>query len=91
MKLFITIIFSFFIVSTSSAQTKDETIKWLRDKLENYIEAEPNKLSNGDYTFYDIKLESINECEIVFIRSTKYNENSGWGRITRITLPTQIS
>ena len=52
------LIASFCLLNTLSyAQTKEETISWLKEKLGSYMKTEDNTKA---------KLVSINECEIVF-------------------------
>ena len=58
--LLTTIYFLVFLGFTmqSQAQTKEETISWLKEKLGKYAE--------GPNSFTNITLQRINECEIVF-------------------------
>jgi hypothetical protein len=55
----------------SHAQTKEETIEWLKEKLGSYIE-NPYK---ENYSYRNLKLVSINECEIVISFEEKYSGN----------------
>ena len=61
----------------SYAQTKEETIEWLKEKFANahlYDFMEPAKQK--------VKIESINECEVVFTYESKRKEDGGFSRIT---------
>ena len=61
----------------SYAQTKEETISWLKEKFANahlYDFMEPAKQK--------VKIESINECEVVFTYESKRKEDGGFSRIT---------
>ena len=61
----------------SYAQTKEETIAWLKEKFANahlYDFMEPAKQK--------LKIESINECEVVFTYESKRKEDGGFSRIT---------
>ena len=63
----------------SYAQTKEETIAWLKEKFANahlYYFMEPAKQK--------LKIESINECEVVFTYESKRKEDGGF---TRTTIP----
>ena len=63
----------------SYAQTKEETIEWLKEKFANahlYYFMEPAKQK--------LKIESINECEVVFTYESKRKEDGGF---TRTTIP----
>ena len=63
----------------SYAQTKEETIAWLKEKFANahlYDFMEPAKQK--------LKIESINECEVVFTYESKRKEDGGF---TRTTIP----
>ncbi len=63
----------------SYAQTKEETIAWLKEKFANahlYDFMEPAKQK--------VKIESINECEVVFTYESKRKEDGGF---TRTTIP----
>lgn len=61
---------------TSFAQTKEETISWLKEKLQANI-------SPGGSSFKEITIQSVNECEIVIMH--KLGE-ANW----KYTLPTKI-
>ena len=61
---------------TSFAQTKEETISWLKEKLQDNI-------SPGGSSFKEITIQSVNECEIVIMH--KLGE-ANW----KCTLPTKI-
>ncbi len=65
------IIASFFLLSTFSyGQTKEETISWLKEKLEKHFYVFPRECKLGcEYTFQSVE---INECEI------KYNIKYWW-------------
>ncbi len=72
-------IFAIFLLlqaTTSFAQTKEEKINWLKETLQKYIIG-----LNQQYT--DCKLESIDECKLVF--SYKYKSQQ-----YLTTLPTSI-
>ena len=61
----------------SFGQTKEETIAWLKEKFANahlYDFMEPAKQK--------LKIESINECEVVFTYESKRKEDGGFSRIT---------
>ena len=61
----------------SYAQTKEETIEWLKEKFANahlYDFMEPAKQK--------VKIESINECEVVFTYESKRKEDGGFSRTT---------
>lgn len=61
----------------SYAQTKEETIAWLKEKFANaylYDFMEPAKQK--------VKIESINECEVVFTFESKREEDGGFSRNT---------
>ena len=61
----------------SYAQTKEETIAWLKEKFANahlYDFMEPAKQK--------VKIESINECEVVFTYESKRKEDGGFSRTT---------
>ena len=61
----------------SFGQTKEETITWLKEKFANahlYDFMEPAKQK--------LKIESINECEVVFTYESKRKEDGGFSRIT---------
>ena len=61
----------------SYAQTKEETIEWLKEKFANahlYDFMEPAKQK--------LKIESINECEVVFTFESKREEDGGFSRYT---------
>ena len=65
------------ISSNSYGQTKEETIAWLKEKFANahlYDFMEPAKQK--------LKIESINECEVVFTYESKRKEDGGFSRIT---------
>ena len=77
MKLKIIIIGLLLMFSLKSfAQTKEETMSWLKEKLQSNI-------SPGGSSFKDITVQSINECEIVI--TLKLGEMN-W----KYTLPTKI-
>lgn len=61
---------------TSFAQTKEETISWLKEKLQANI-------SPGGSSFKEITIHSVNECEIVI--TLKLGE-ANW----KYMLPTKI-
>lgn len=61
---------------TSLAQTKEETISWLKEKLQTNI-------SPGGSSFKDITIHSVDECEIII--KLKLGE-ANW----KYTLPTNI-
>lgn len=73
------LIFLSFATQTQ-AQTKEETISWLKERLGKYMEGTDCK---------NIILQSINECEIVFI----YDFISSDGTISKYkqVLPTSIT
>ncbi len=57
----------------SYAQTKEETISWLKEKFANahlYDFMEPAKQK--------VKIENINECEVVFTYESKRKEDGGF-------------
>lgn len=57
--------------NTATAQTKEETITWLKEKLTTYFKAFPRECKIGcSYTLQSIE---INECEI------KYKIKYWWG------------
>ena len=61
----------------SFGQTKEETIAWLKEKFANahlYDFMEPAKQK--------LKIESINECEVVFTYESKRKEDGGFSRTT---------
>ncbi len=61
----------------SFGQTKEETITWLKEKFANahlYDFMEPAKQK--------LKIESINECEVVFTFESKRKEDGGFSRTT---------
>ena len=61
----------------SYAQTKEETIAWLKEKFANahlYDFMEPAKQK--------VKIESINECEVVFTYESKREQDGGFSRTT---------
>ena len=61
----------------SFGQTKEETITWLKEKFANahlYDFMEPAKQK--------LKIESINECEVVFTYESKRKEDGGFSRTT---------
>lgn len=61
----------------SYAQTKEETIEWLKEKFANahlYDFMEPAKQK--------VKIESINECEVVFTYESKRKDDGGFSRDT---------
>ncbi len=61
----------------SYAQTKEETIAWLKEKFANahlFDFMEPAKQK--------VKIESINECEVVFTYESKRKEDGGFSRTT---------
>ena len=65
------------ISSNSYGQTKEETIAWLKEKFANahlYDFMEPAKQK--------LKIESINECEVVFTYESKRKEDGGFSRTT---------
>ena len=65
------------ITSSGYAQTKEETIAWLKEKFANahlYDFMEPAKQK--------VKIESINECEVVFTYESKRKEDGGFSRTT---------
>jgi hypothetical protein len=53
-----------------NAQTKEETITWLKEKLGSYLKG---RLYDHDYT--NIKLESLDECEFKISYTEKWKEN----------------
>ena len=59
----------------AQAQTKEETISWLKEKLSKYMYA---------WDVSNIRLESIDECKIVFNYTSSY---TSWQQI----LPTSIT
>ena len=73
-------LFLFFLcvsVNSAFAQTKEETIAWLKEKFANahlYDFMEPAKQK--------VKIESINECEVVFTYESKRKEDGGFSRTT---------
>ena len=62
-------------IGVANAQTKEETISWLKEKLSKYMYA---------WQVSNIRLESIDECKIVFNFTSSY---SSWQQI----LPTSIT
>lgn len=62
-------------IGVANAQTKEETISWLKEKLSKYMYA---------WQVSNIRLESIDECKIVFNYTSDY---SSWQQI----LPTSIT
>jgi len=65
----------------SNAQTKDETIGWLRENLEKYIAVKSEYITNA-------KLANINECEVTLT----YHFKSGIVEDdVTLTLPTNIN
>ncbi|WP_113664313.1 hypothetical protein [Pedobacter nanyangensis] len=65
------------ISSNSYGQTKEETIAWLKEKFANahlYDFMEPAKQK--------LKIESINECEVVFTYESKREKDGGFSRTT---------
>jgi hypothetical protein len=56
MKKLLTICLIMATVFTVNAQTKEETISWLKEKLEKYL---------GVFQLNDLKLEELNECEFI--------------------------
>jgi ribosome-associated translation inhibitor RaiA len=61
----------------SYGQTKEETIAWLKEKFANahlFDFMEPAKQK--------VKIESINECEVVFTYESKREEDGGFSRDT---------
>ena len=77
----------------SHAQTKEETIEWLKEKLGKYMVGQVTAIA-GDGTAYptaeDIKIESFNECEFV----VTYTVVHSWEDMIykyKVTFPTAIS
>ena len=76
-----------------NAQTKEETITWLKEKLGSYLKG---RYYSKNYT--NIKLESLDECEFKISYTEKWKENSEsfpyhsyhYTRYYRITAPTSI-
>lgn len=68
------------LVFTASAQTKEETITWLTEKLSKNAYCGTAKIS----------IVTINECEMVF---STIDEPTKWsqGKVYRITAPTSIT
>lgn len=64
------------ITSSSYAQTKQEAIDWLKEKLGNYID------SSKPYYYQNVKLIKLNECEITFEYKNRENET------IRLEMPT---
>ena len=62
-------------IGVANAQTKEETISWLKEKLSKYMYA---------WDVSNIRLESIDECKIVFNYTSSY---TSWQQI----LPTSIT
>lgn len=75
-----TLVLLLLLTSALKAQTKEETISWLREKLEKYLEGENAYESN-------IKLASLNECEFVV---TFHFKNSYYDLDATVTMPTNI-
>ena len=62
----------------SQAQTKEETIKWIKEKLEKYA-------------FMENEVIKINECEIVIKRFVEGTNKNLWDEITLPTNPVSFS
>jgi len=76
-----------------NAQTKEETITWLKEKLGSYLKG---RLYDHDYT--NIKLESLDECEFKISYTEKWKEidkidtyhSYHYTRYYRIIAPTSV-
>jgi hypothetical protein len=76
-----------------NAQTKEETITWLKEKLGSYLKGQ-----RYDHDYTNIKLESLDECEFKISYTEKWKENDKsypyhsyhYTRYYRITAPTSI-
>jgi len=67
----------------SQAQTKEETIAWLKEKLGSYL----THSYTEDLVFRNIKLISINECEVVITYECRGKGESDYV-LCRETFPT---
>jgi hypothetical protein len=77
-----------FAVTISKAQTKQQTIDWLKEKLSKYVvndEVYKNALS-GSWTIQEVV---INECEILFKCSHWWGFSGGTTDYYDIVMPTQ--
>lgn len=77
----VVLLFAFLsLVFTTSAQTKEETITWLTEKLSK----------NAYCGTAKITIVTINECEMIF---SSIDEPTKWsqGKVYRITVPTSIT
>lgn len=83
MKKLITLFVLFLSIGIANAQTKEETIKWLKEKLGLYMKGENEQCKN-------IVLERINECEIVLSYQYRSPVANVYMQYTQI-LPTAIA
>ena len=77
MKKILLIIMVFGFVNLSQAQTKEETIAWIKEKIEKYA-------------FMETEVIKINECEIVIKRYLLEGRKDLWDEITLPTNPVSI-
>lgn len=89
-KLLILVLLVFFMagMQNAQAQTKEETISWLKEKLEKnlvggYLSYPTDGTINSESEVTDVKLESINECEFVLTYKA-------WGKFRKVYYPTNI-
>ena len=83
-KLFFVLAFTAGTVTTVSAQTKEETITWLKDKMKAY--------GNNASSAKKISIKSIDECKIVVHYSLYSKDKQGKEKELRFEeiLPTNI-
>lgn len=87
MKKIIAIATLLFYSTISYGQTKEETITWLKEKLNKYIYL--NAQNFGGKMSYNLKLESIDECYFTYSYDIKVTRSDGEADHRTYIIPTK--